>query len=121
MTRWGERGAGNLGCVVGIAILAVVVIIAMKVIPVRVAVAELQDYCERQAETASLPRNSDAKIADEILIKAQQNNLPVSKEDIKVWRDTSMEHIEVKYRVVLDLLVYKYNWDVEHKVDRTLF
>lgn len=121
MARWGERGAGNVGCLVGVALLAVAVIVAMKVIPTRVAVAELQDYCEREAETASLPGNTDDKIADLILIKAEQNNLPVTKEAIKVWRDSSMMHVVVKYRVVLDLLVYKYNWDVEHKVDRTLF
>jgi hypothetical protein len=32
-----------------------------------------------------------------------------------------MVHVEVKYRVVLDLLVYKYDWDVQHRIDRTLF
>jgi hypothetical protein len=116
-----ETGAGNIGCIISLAVLAVAVIIAMKVIPTRIAVAELQDYCERAVEQASLPRNTDQKIADEILIKAQQENLPVRKEDIKVWRDGSMAHCEVKYRVVLDLVVYKYDWDVEHKVDRTQF
>jgi hypothetical protein len=121
MVKRREIGAGNLGCVVGLALLVVAVIIAMRVIPTRVAVAELQDYCETEAEQASLPRNSDSAMADRILIKAQQSNLPVSKEDIEVRRDTSMVHVTVKYRVVLDLLVYKYNWDVEHKVDRTLF
>jgi hypothetical protein len=121
MVKRREIGAGNVGCMVGLALLAVAVIIAMKVIPTRVAVAELQDYCEKEGERASLPRNSDELIADRILIKAQESNLPVSKEDIQVHRDTSMIHIDVKYRVVLDMLVYKYNWDVEHKVDRTLF
>ena len=121
MVKRREKGAGNVGCMISLAVLAVAVIIAMKVIPTRVAVAELQDYCEREAEQASLPRNTDARITDEILIKAQQENLPVRREDIKVWRDGSMTHIEVKYRVQLDLLVYTYDWDVEHKVDRTLF
>ncbi|OFV80166.1 MAG: hypothetical protein A2Y78_08565 [Acidobacteria bacterium RBG_13_68_16] len=121
MAKRREIGAGNVGCVVSLAILVVAVLIAMKVIPTRVAVAELQDYCEKEAEQASLPRNSDQMIADRILIKAQENNLPVRKEDINVRRDGSMVHVEVKYRVILDLLVYKYNWDVEHKVDRTLF
>ena len=121
MARWRETGAGNVGCMVGLALLAVAVVIAMKVIPTRVAVAELQDYCEKEAETASLPRNSDERIAGRILIKAQEQHLPVRKEDIKVWRDSSESHVLVKYRVVLDLLVYDYVWDVEHKADRTLF
>ena len=116
-----ETGAGNVGCVISLAILVVAVLIAVRVVPVRIAVAELQDYCEKEAEQASLPRNTDQAIADRILIKAQQNNLPVAKENIKVWRDGSMAHVEVKYRVVLDLLVYRYDWDVEHRVDRTQF
>lgn len=121
MAKRREKGAGNVGCMISLAVLAVAVIIAVKVIPTRVAVAEMQDFCERAAEQASLPRHTDQIISDEVLIKAQQENLPVRKEDIKVWRDSSMAHIEVKYRVQLDLFVYKYDWDVEHKVDRTLF
>jgi hypothetical protein len=121
MARWRETGAGNVGCVIGLAILVVAVLIAVKVLPSRVAVAELQDYCEKTAEQASLPRMTDEKIGDMVLLKAQEEHLPVRKEDIKVWRDTAEVHIEVKYRVVLDLLIYDYNWDVEHRVDRTLF
>jgi hypothetical protein len=121
MAKRREIGAGNVGCVVSLAILVLVVLIVMKVVPTRVAVAELQDYCEKEAEQASLSRNTDQVLADRILIKAQQENLPVRKEDIDVHRDGSMVHVYVKYRVVLDLLVYKYPWDVEIKVDRTLF
>ncbi|HLE60131.1 MAG TPA: hypothetical protein VI700_01205 [Thermoanaerobaculaceae bacterium] len=121
MAKRRETGAGNVGCVISLAILVVAVLIAVRVIPTRIAVAELHDYCEKEAEQASLPRNSNEMIADRILMKAQQSNLPISKENIKVWRDGGQVHVEVKYRVVLDLLVYKYDWDVEHRVDRILF
>ena len=79
MAKRREIGAGNVGCVVSLAILVVAVLIAMKIVPTRVAVAELQDFCERAAEQASLPRHTDAIITDEILIKAQQENLPVAQ------------------------------------------
>jgi len=121
MAYWHEKGKGNVGCIVGIALLAAALVIAVKVVPTRLAVAELQDFCEREAEQASLPRFSDERITDAIVSKANEERLPVSKEDIKVWRDQAQVHVEVRYRVVLDLLVYQYNWDVEHKVDRTLF
>jgi len=121
MSRWHERGAGNLGCILGLALVAVVVVIGVNVVPVRVSVAELQDFCEKEAERASMPRNTDEKMVEAIFRKAMEEHLPVHKEDIKVWRDTGQVHVEVKYRVVLDLLVYKYNWDVEHKIERTLF
>ncbi len=116
-----ERGANNVGCIVGLAILAAAVLVAVKVIPARVAVAELQDYCEKEADQASLPRMTNEIIADQVRIKADEQQLPVRREDIKVWRDTSDIHIEVKYTVPLDLIVYKYNWNVVHRVDRPLF
>jgi len=121
MAKLREGGAGNLGCILGLALLAAAILIGVHVVPVRIAVAELQDFCEKQAEQAGMPRNSDEKMADAIFMKAVEEHLPVQKENIKVWRDSGMVHVEVKYRVVLDLLVYKYNWDVEHKVERPLF
>jgi hypothetical protein len=121
MPRLRERGANNIGCIVGLAILTVAVLIAVKVVPVRVAVAEMQDFCEKEADQASLPRMTNQIMADQVKIKADEEQLPVSKEDIKVWRDTSEVHIEVKYTVPLDLLFYEYKWNVVHRVDRTLF
>jgi len=121
MDRWRERGSNNIGCMLGLVLVIVVVFIGVKAVPTRLAVAELQDFCEREAEQASLPRFGDEKIADAIFIKAIEEHLPVKKEDVKVSRDQAQVHVEVKYRVVIDFLVYQYNWDVEHKVDRTLF
>jgi hypothetical protein len=116
-----QRGGGNIGCVVGIVLLVVAVVIAMKVIPSRVAVAEMEDFCERQAEQASLPRFTDDAIRENLLKKAKELNLPIDTEAIHVSRGQERVKIEVKYRVVLNLLVTNYDWDVEHKIDRTLF
>ncbi len=121
MDRRRERGSNNIGCFIGLVLVLAVVFAGVKAVPVRLAVAELQDFCEREGEQASLPRFSDDKITDAVYSKAIEEHLPVKKEDIKVSRDASQVHIEVKYRVVIDFLVYQYNWDVEHKVDRTLF
>ncbi|MGD1149394.1 MAG: hypothetical protein ABR961_15750 [Thermoanaerobaculaceae bacterium] len=116
-----ERGSNSIGCFLGLALVIVVVFIGVKAVPTRLSVAELQDFCEREGEQASLPRFGDERIADAIFGKAIEEHLPVKKEDIKVSRDQTEVHIEVRYRVVIDFLVYQYNWDVEHKVDRTLF
>ena len=116
-----ERGEGKAGCIIGLVILAAAVIVAVKAVPVKVAVAELKDFCERQAEGASLPRHTDELILSQIIIKAQQLNLPVSAADVKVWRDGSMVHIEAKYRVIIDFPFYTYPWDVYYKIDRILF
>lgn len=116
-----ERGAGNVGCIVAVIVLAVVVVIAVKAVPVKIAVAELKDFCEHQAEAAGLPRNTNEAIVVAIVLKAQELNQPVSADNIKVWRDTSQVHIEVKYRVVIAFPMYSYPWDVEYRFDRILF
>ncbi len=121
MDRRRERGSNNIGCFIGLVLVLAVVFVGVKAVPVRLAVAEMQDFCEREAEQASLPRFSDERIADAVFNKAIEEHLPVKKEDIKVSRDQAQVHIEVKYRVVLDFVVYQYNWDVVHQVDRTLF
>jgi len=126
MTRRRERGDSKLGCLVSLVLLAAAAVIGVKAVPVRLAVADMEDFCVHQAEFASRrgERNGqtpEQQIADAILLEAQQENLPVDKDHIKVWRDSDFEHIEVKYRVVIDFLVYKYNWDVVHAVDRRIF
>jgi hypothetical protein len=115
------RGATQIGCLIAFAILLFVILVGVKILPVRLAVAELQDYCERQADQATLPGATDEKIAALILKRAEEKRLPVTEDDIRVWRDTSEIHIVVKYRVVLPLILTTYDWDVEHKVDRPLF
>jgi uncharacterized membrane protein YhiD involved in acid resistance len=115
------RGTAPVGCLIGFAILVLAILIGVKVLPVRLAVAELQDYCERQADQATLPGNSDEKIAAMILKRAEEKHLAVTEDDIHVWRDATEIHIVVKYRVVLPLVITSYDWDVEHKVDRPLF
>ncbi len=121
MSRWREKGASNIGCILALIVLGALIIVGIKVVPVRIAVAELQDFCEKEADTAYQPRNTDEKLTESIFRKAMEEQLPVNKENIKVWRDTGQIHIEIKYHVPLDLLVTTYDWNVEHKVDRVLF
>jgi len=126
MTIERERGEGKLGCVLGLAVLVAAAVVGVKAVPVRLAVANLEDYCVHEAERASVMRERDGRspeqqIADGILLEAQKENLPVAKDQIKVWRDSEEEHIEVKYRVSIDFIVYTYNWDVVHRVDRNRF
>lgn len=115
------RGGGNLGCIVGLLVIAVTVVILLKVVPAKIAVAELRDFCERQAETASFPRNTDEVIAKAILGKAEELKLPLKAESLRVWRDGGAVHIEASYRVVLEFPGYTYNWDVRHSIERVLF
>jgi hypothetical protein len=116
-----ERGAMNFGCVVGLVVFVLALIVAMKAIPPKIAVAELDDFCVQQAQSASLSRNTNERIAYTILSKAQQLSLPVTEKSISVTRDTAQVHILVRYQMVIEFPLYTYTWDVEHKADRILF
>jgi hypothetical protein len=121
MVRERERGAGNFGCIMGILILVAGVIIATKAIPPKIAVAELNDFAVRQAESASLPHHSNQDITEAIIRKAQELKLPVDPENVTVSRNSEQVRVEVSYRVVIEFPFYTYNWDVKHKIERTLF
>jgi hypothetical protein len=121
MVRRREIGGGNIGCIFSFVLLLVVIFVGIRVVPTRIAVAELQDFCEREAEQASLPRFTNEAIEAAIYQKAVEKDLPVKKENITVTRDGQRVKIDVKYHVMFDFGVYKYDWPVEHNVERTLF
>ena len=121
MGKRGEYGRGTLGCIFGLVIVAIMVMIGVKVIPAKVAVAEMKDTAERQAQNASLPRYGDEMIRDALFNKARELDLPVTREDIQVRRDGSQVYIDMEYRIVFDFPGYTYNWDVKQHVERILF
>ena len=121
MARNHESGKGAAGCLIALLLVVIVGMIAYKAIPARIAVAELQDYCEEQAERASLSGFTDENIAKSIHRKAQELKLPVQAEDIKVQRDGGQVYIDVAYVVPLSFPGYTYRWEVTHDVERVLF
>jgi len=121
MTRRHERGAGNIGCIISVLVLVVVVVGLVKAVPVRVAVTELKDTAEKEAESASLPRHDDGFIRGQVIIKAQQLKLPLGEEQLKTWRDTAFMHVEYSFTVPIEFPFYTYQWHVQEKIERQLF
>lgn len=121
MARNHESGKGAAGCLIALLVVIILGMIAYKAIPARIAVAELQDYCEDQAERASLDGFTDENIARSIHRKAQELKLPVQAEDIRVRRDGGQVYITVDYTVPLRFPAYTYRWKVKHEVARVLF
>lgn len=126
MQRMRQLGEGKMGCIFGLAILVIAAFVALKVIPKRVAVASLQDFIEETAQRASLLSDQPnypipAQLTDKFYQKAKEEDLPVHKEDIKVNMSNGRVFVEIKYVVDIDLAVTKYQWHVEHKVERMTF
>jgi len=121
MARRHERGASNVGCALSLLVLAIAVVVLVKAVPVIIAVGELTDFSDRQAQMASLPRHSDEDIRNAILYKAQQLKLPLGQEQLKVWRDAREMHVAAKFTVPISLPFYTYEWKVVRELDRPLF
>jgi hypothetical protein len=116
-----QEGKGNIGCLIGLVVFALIVVIAINAVPVKIAVAEFKDEATRLAEQAALPTNTDAKILEKLLLKAQELKLPVGKEQIAIRRGSESVDIEYKFTTTLDLLVVKRDWVVDEKINRPLF
>lgn len=114
-----RRGEGKLGCVIWLVVLLVFVMIAMKLIPIKIASAELYDFMEEQAMFAGRRKPDTLKKA--ILHRAKELDLPLKEKDIKVERHGGRIRIHCTYTIPVEFPGYTHDWHFEHYVDRPVF
>jgi hypothetical protein len=117
--RVGERGEGNLGCVLWLVVLGLAILIAVKMIPVKIASSQFYDFMEEQAKFAA--RTPPADIAKGIVNRAKELELPVSKDDVQVERNGDNIKMHAEYTVPIDFPGYTYMWHFDHTVNRPIF
>lgn len=115
-----EAGTGRIGCAIWLALLAIAILIASKIVPVKVKTSEFYDAMQEQAQFGSI--KGDGAIREELFRKAQDLQLPLKKEDIHVRRDMSYVYVDVQYQLSIEFPIYgTYVWRVNDKVQRPLF
>lgn len=114
-----ERGEGQLGCLFGVIVLLLGILIAYKLIPVKVKAAEMRDVVVDQAKSAGAL--SDKQIRATILRKAEELELPIESEDLSIDRGPNDITIELEYTVPVDFPGYVYNWNFHVKAQNPLF
>jgi hypothetical protein len=119
MRRRGERGEGQFGCIVGLLVLALVIFIAYKIIPVKVAAAELRQEVVDQARSAG-SRNND-QIRGSIMYKAEQLKLPLAEKDLNIERGQDRIKIVATYTVPVEFPGYTWMWTQRHQAENPLF
>lgn len=120
MIRLGSRnGQGKIGCILWLLVLAAVIGIAAKLIPIKIASAELADFMEEQAMFAG--RSDIATIKKRILDRAQELDLPLDKKNLSVEKRGGRVRMRATYTVPVELPGYTYYWDFEHIIDRPVF
>ena len=115
------RGKANIGCIVWLAIVALVAYVLLKVVPVKIATSTFYDTMQEQAAFGSI--KSIQQIEYEVLRKAQELKLPITKENLIVKRDKQALTIEAHYELTIDFFngLYKYVWKLDPVVSRPLF
>jgi hypothetical protein len=117
----GVRGAANVGCIVWLVILGLVGYVLYKVVPVKIASSEFYDVMQEQAAFGSI---KDPKFIEfEILRRAGELQVPVTKDNLKITRSREMITVEAHYEITIDFFngVYKYVWKFDPVVQRPLF
>ncbi len=118
-SRKKERGEGQLGCIVGLILLAGILFVAYKIIPVKVAAADLRREVIDEARSAG--RHSDARIRSSIMMKAEELELPLDDDDLDINRRNNSIRIEADFTVPIDLLGYIYQSKYHLSAENPIF
>jgi hypothetical protein len=115
----GERGEGQFGCVIGLLLLLAAIFVAYKMIPIKVQAAALRQEVVDEAKSAGM--HSDERIMAQILKKAQENNLPVTEDNVKISRGANSISVDVQYVVPLQFPGFVYQWKFHHTAENPIF
>lgn len=116
-----ERGKATFGCIVWLIIVALVGHFLWKVVPVKVATSTFHDVMTEQAAFGSI--KGVAQIEYEILRRARELEIPVTKENLKITGSRESIKVEAHYTMTLEFFggAYKYVWKFDPVVERPLF
>ncbi len=104
-----DSGRGTLKAIFTLGFLGALVYCSVKIIPIYVNNYQLQDYIEQQTPFWLTQRNTAEAIRNNILAKAQELDLPVSSDQVKVEATGSRVTVHIDYTVPVDLQVYTLN------------
>jgi hypothetical protein len=114
-----QRGEGRAGCIFWLAVLAVMILVGVKAVPVKYKSSQLYDFMYEQAKYAQMAKPEQIHRA--ILRKANELGLPLQKKNLKVERRGDRIRIHATYTVTLEYPGYTYVWDFEEEIDEPIF
>lgn len=120
-TRRSQRGDVPVGCVIGMVVLFLVIIIGIKVTPVMVRVGEFEREVAALADRGNRYDYTDPRIEKMILEKAEELDLAVTDKQIDIKRTRSRIKVKVVYDVAIEFPGYTYVWHRDVSEDRPLF
>ena len=115
------RGEGKLGCIIWLIIVSLVGYVTYKFLPVKMNTARFEDFMTEEAAFASIRGNQE--LQREILAKAKDLQLPVTKDNLIIVKTKEKIRVEAHYEITIDLFggYYQYVWKFDPVVERPLF
>ncbi len=122
MRGWrSQRGDVPVGCLIGGVVMLIVVLVAIKVAPIMISVGELDKQISVLADRANRRDYNDQRIERDILVKAEDLDLPVNKKSIDIKRTSSRIKVTVTYDKEIQFPGYTHVWHKVHYHERPLF
>lgn len=111
----GEKGAVSIKSLLVFAFVIVVLVAAIKIVPVYVEEQQIFHDTDELARKASLGLNAynKDKIQNDIQTLIREKELPEGSVSL-VSQDPDRAEISIKYTRSIDFFVTTYNWDVDH-------
>jgi hypothetical protein len=119
MRRFGIRGEGRAGCIFWVLLGLITALVAAQVIPVKITSLQLKDHMKDIAMTQ--PRRPQDWFEKRIAERADELDIVIPKEQIRVKKSKERVVMDVKYSVPLEVLGFEWNWDIDIHLDRDLF
>lgn len=118
-----QKGEGKAGAIFGFAVFLLLVYLLWQIIPVSVRVFAFEDKVREDVKYLHGRSMDDLK--DDILEYAEQEDLPIEKEDIQA-ASTHVElhdnlRVRIQYTVPITTPFYVYNWDRDFVYDAPSF
>ena len=119
-----QRGEGKLGCVITFAVVASIVAVGLRVIPVLFKNSEYEEYADQQAQQAV--RLEPELMRETLVYKAKELGINLGSDTynaVRVSRTRVMEsgecRINIEYMSKVDLYgIYEYEWQTKIKITR---
>ena len=103
----GQRGEGRLKALVVTALIVFGIYAAFKLVPPYVAEYQLNDKMQETARFAQVSGYSEDQIRDLIFKTAEDLDIPVTKDQIKVVAGRPVTRISIDYTVPVNLLFFQ--------------
>jgi len=112
-----EKGSATIKTLIALVAVAALIIGVVKIVPVYVSVYAFEDAMRVQAKFAGVERKNETVVREELLKKAQDLKLPITREQIEISKRMGGINIKVSFTVPIDLIVLQRDFNFNYEAD----